>query len=250
LPYARRVAWLLADAARAARDDGQPRGPLTIGVAGDHRGAAPVASDRQLRRRLPRGRPGAASRHDSRTDRGSARPPPGGRLRLRPGRAPIADRTDDVRGGTVRPRRPRNRVVGAGDARRHRPHRRAARRLFISPAAGDVAGSPWHRGASADGVRHAGGDLRLCLGRAWDHLAAASVDRSGVAGGPGQFAPVLPPEESMVSTVFIHRREAHLSSALRAFLDHARGGTAPAEAIASGDTGDLIKPLPLVAQTS
>src|ERR1700722_5111191 len=31
LPYARRVAWLLADAARAARDDGTPRGPLTIG---------------------------------------------------------------------------------------------------------------------------------------------------------------------------------------------------------------------------
>lgn len=31
LPYARRVAWLLADAARATRDDGQPRGPLTIG---------------------------------------------------------------------------------------------------------------------------------------------------------------------------------------------------------------------------
>ena len=31
LPYARRVAWLLADAARAARDDGEPRGPLTIG---------------------------------------------------------------------------------------------------------------------------------------------------------------------------------------------------------------------------
>src|SRR5580693_9651677 len=31
LPYARRVAWLLAEAAEAARDDGQPRGPLTIG---------------------------------------------------------------------------------------------------------------------------------------------------------------------------------------------------------------------------
>src|ERR1700690_3800775 len=31
LPYARRLAWLLADAARAVRDDGQPRGPLTIG---------------------------------------------------------------------------------------------------------------------------------------------------------------------------------------------------------------------------
>ena len=31
LPYARRVAWLLADATRAARDDGAPRGPLTIG---------------------------------------------------------------------------------------------------------------------------------------------------------------------------------------------------------------------------
>src|SRR6202041_254956 len=32
LPYARRLAWLLADAApRATRDDGLPGGPLTIG---------------------------------------------------------------------------------------------------------------------------------------------------------------------------------------------------------------------------
>lgn len=31
LPYARRVAWLLADAKRAARDEGTPGGPLTIG---------------------------------------------------------------------------------------------------------------------------------------------------------------------------------------------------------------------------
>ena len=30
----------------------------------------------------------------------------------------------------------------------------------------------------------------------------------------------LPPEESQVATVFIHRREAYLSSALRAFLAH------------------------------
>lgn len=32
----------------------------------------------------------------------------------------------------------------------------------------------------------------------------------------------LPPEDAMVATVFIHRREAHLSSALRAFLDRAQ----------------------------
>src|ERR1700709_683286 len=31
LPYARRVAWLLADAARAARGDGRPRGPWALG---------------------------------------------------------------------------------------------------------------------------------------------------------------------------------------------------------------------------
>jgi len=38
----------------------------------------------------------------------------------------------------------------------------------------------------------------------------------------------LAPEEAMVTTVFIHRREAHLSSALRAFLDRARdGGSEP-----------------------
>ena len=32
----------------------------------------------------------------------------------------------------------------------------------------------------------------------------------------------LPPAEANVATVFIHRREAHLSSALRAFLDQVR----------------------------
>ena len=31
LPYARRVAWLLTDAARAARDDGAPRGFRSCG---------------------------------------------------------------------------------------------------------------------------------------------------------------------------------------------------------------------------
>jgi DNA-binding transcriptional LysR family regulator len=35
---------------------------------------------------------------------------------------------------------------------------------------------------------------------------------------------LLPPHEALVSTVFIHRREAYLSSALRAFLDHVRAG--------------------------
>ena len=37
----------------------------------------------------------------------------------------------------------------------------------------------------------------------------------------------LPPEEAKVTTVFIHRREAHLSSALRAFLDHVRTASQP-----------------------
>jgi hypothetical protein len=45
--------------------------------------------------------------------------------------------------------------------------------------------------------------------------------------------------KALVSTVFIHGREAHLSSALRAFLDLARAG-----AIAPDDTGDHIKSLP------
>ena len=37
----------------------------------------------------------------------------------------------------------------------------------------------------------------------------------------------LPPGEALVTTVFIHRRESHLSTALRAFLDHVR--TVPAQ---------------------
>jgi DNA-binding transcriptional LysR family regulator len=53
----------------------------------------------------------------------------------------------------------------------------------------------------------------------------------------------LPPEEAMVTTVFIHRREAHLSSALRAFLDHVR-------AIAPDDSADQIKPLPAPARVA
>jgi DNA-binding transcriptional LysR family regulator len=40
----------------------------------------------------------------------------------------------------------------------------------------------------------------------------------------------LPSAEALVTTVFIHRRESHLSTALRAFLDHVR--TAPARAVA------------------
>ena len=32
----------------------------------------------------------------------------------------------------------------------------------------------------------------------------------------------LPPAQARVATVFVHRRETHLSSALRAFLDHVR----------------------------
>ena len=54
----------------------------------------------------------------------------------------------------------------------------------------------------------------------------------------------LPPEDAMVTTVFIHRREAHLSSALRAFLGHVRAGPTPEPAIVAGDGGDQINPLP------
>jgi LysR family transcriptional regulator, cell division regulator len=60
----------------------------------------------------------------------------------------------------------------------------------------------------------------------------------------------LPPEEAMVTTVFIHRREAHLSSALRAFLDHVRTGPMPKPAIIASDTGDQIKPLPRPARSA
>jgi hypothetical protein len=60
----------------------------------------------------------------------------------------------------------------------------------------------------------------------------------------------LPPEDAMVTTVFIHRREAHLSSALRAFLDHVRAGPMPEPAIVASDTGDQIKPLPSPARSA
>jgi hypothetical protein len=51
----------------------------------------------------------------------------------------------------------------------------------------------------------------------------------------------------MVTTVFIHRREAHLSSALRAFLDHVRHR--PTAAMPSGtdaavNDADVISAVP------
>jgi DNA-binding transcriptional LysR family regulator len=49
----------------------------------------------------------------------------------------------------------------------------------------------------------------------------------------------LPPEEALVTTVFIHRREAHLSSALRALLARARGESHSA-ATAQADRSDRV----------
>src|SRR5208337_2388859 len=148
LPYARRVAWLLTDAARAAR-------AAEHRLAGDHGGAAPVTADRQLRRRLPRGRYRPAPGHHRGTHRVRAGPKAGGRVRLRPGGAPGAGRAGDVRGGAGNPGRPRPGLGGSGDARRHRADRRAARRLLLPPAAGGASGAARHRGAATAGVRHA-----------------------------------------------------------------------------------------------
>ena len=64
----------------------------------------------------------------------------------------------------------------------------------------------------------------------------------------------LPAGEAMVTTVFIHRREAHLSSALRAFLDHVRGAAftsqQPAEATTSPSMASGLSRSPRMTQAS
>ena len=67
------------------------------------------------------------------------------------------------------------------------------------------------------GVRHAGGDLRLRQRRPWHHAAAARIGWRRVPGGAGQLH-TLPPDDAMVDTVFVRRRDRFTSSALRAFL--------------------------------
>jgi DNA-binding transcriptional LysR family regulator len=229
LPYARRVAWLLADAARAVRDDGPPRGPLNIGslettaalrlspLIASYAAACPEV-DLALR-------PGTTAELIeavlNRTLEGAFVCGPVAHPSLveqvmfeeelailaAPGLASIEAATQ---GGIARIV-----VLRAGCSYRQRLEGLLARRGIAVPRLLEFGTLEAIFGCVAAGL---GITLlpRALIGPVWQ-AGRVSLHR-------------LPPAEALVTTVFIHRREAYVSTALRAFLDHVR--TEPARAIA------------------
>jgi DNA-binding transcriptional LysR family regulator len=234
LPYARRLAWLLADAARAARDDGAPRGPLTIGslettaalrLSPLFAGYAAACPEVDLAVR-----PGTTAELIDAVLEGAfvcgpvAHPSlieqPMFEEELAILAAPgVASIEQALRGGIARIV-----VLRAGCSYRQRLEMLLARRGIAVPRLMEF------------------GTLEAVFGCVSAGLGITLLPRALIGpvwrAGRVSLHP-LPPEEALVSTVFIHRREAHLSSALRAFLDHVR-----ADAIVSDDTSDQIKSLP------
>jgi DNA-binding transcriptional LysR family regulator len=232
LPYARRVGWLLADAARAARDDGEPRGKLTIGslettaalrlsplIAG-YATAFPEVDlalrpgttaeliaavlDRQLEGAFVCG-PVA---HQSLIEQVMFEEELA--ILAAPGLQSIEQATQ---GGIARIV-----VLRAGCSYRQRLEMLLARRGVAVPRLMEF------------------GTLEAIFGCVSAGLGITLLPRALIGpvwrAGRVSLHP-LPPEEAMVTTVFIHRREAHLSSALRSFLDHARAATPSFEAMAA-----------------
>jgi DNA-binding transcriptional LysR family regulator len=229
LPYARRVAWLLADAARAARDDGEPRGPLTIGslettvalrlspLIASYAAACPEVDlalrpgttaeliEAVLDRRLEGAFVCGPVAHPSLTEQVMFEEELA--LLAAPGLASIEAATQ---GGIARIV-----VLRAGCSYRQRLEALLARRGIAVPRLLEFGTLEAIFGCVAAGL---GITLlpRALVGPVWQS-GRVSLHR-------------LPPAEALVTTVFIHRRESHLSTALRAFLDHVR--TAPARAVA------------------
>ena len=229
LPYARRVAWLLADAARAARDDGEPRGPLTIGslettvalrlspLIASYAAACPEVDlalrpgttaeliEAVLERRLEGAFVCGPVAHPSLTEQVMFEEELA--LLAAPGLPSFEAATQ---GGIARIV-----VLRAGCSYRQRRESLLARRGIAVPRLMEFGTLEAIFGCVAAGL---GITLlpRALVGPVWQS-GRVSLHR-------------LPPAEALVTTVFIHRRESHLSTALRAFLDHVR--TAPARAVA------------------
>ena len=223
LPYARRLAWLVTDAIRAARDNGEPRGPLTIGslettaalrlspFIARYAAACPEVDlalrpgttaeliDAVLERRLEGAFVCGPVAHQSLIEQVMFEEELC--VLAAPG---LASMEQALQGGIARIV-----VLRAGCSYRQRLEALLARRGI--------------RGASVDGVRHPGGDFCSCVsaGLGITLLPRALIGPVWASGRVSMHR--LPPEEAMVSTVFIHRREAHLSSALRAFARIMRG---------------------------
>jgi DNA-binding transcriptional LysR family regulator len=229
LPYARRVAWLLADAARAARDDGEPRGPLTIGslettvalrlspLIASYAATCPEVDlalrpgttaeliEAVLDRRLEGAFVCGPVAHPSLVEQVMFEEELA--LLAAPGLTSIETATQ---GGIARIV-----VLRAGCSYRQRLEALLARRGIAVPRLLEFGTLEAIFGCVAAGL---GITLlpRALVGPVWQS-GRVSLHR-------------LPAAEALVTTVFIHRRESHLSTALRVFLDHVR--TAPALAVA------------------
>ncbi len=222
LPYARRVAWLLADAKRAARDEGTPGGPLTIGslettaalrlspLLASYAAACPEVDialrpgttaeliEAVLERKLEGAFVCGPVAHPSLTERPMFMEELA--ILAAPGIASIEAATQ---GGIARIV-----VLRVGCSYRQR-----------------LEGLLAHRGVAVPRVMEVG-TLEAIFGCVAAGLGISLLPRAliGPVWQQGRVSlHTLPPEESHVSTVFIHRREAYLSSALRAFLEHVRG---------------------------
>jgi LysR family transcriptional regulator, cell division regulator len=221
LPYARRIAWLLADATRAARDDGVPSGPLTIGslettaalrlspLLARYAAACPEVdialrpgtTAELIEAVLDRSLEGAfvcgPVAHPSLTERPMFTEELA--ILAAPGIGSVEAATQ---GGIARIV-----VLRRGCSYRQRLEGLLAQRGIAVPRVMEFGTLEAIFGCVAAGL---GISLlpRALIGPVW---------RDGRVSLHG-----LPEHEAMVSTVFIHRREAYLSSALRAFLDLVR----------------------------
>jgi DNA-binding transcriptional LysR family regulator len=228
LPYARRLAWLLTDAARATRDDGLPRGPLTIGslettaalrlspLIASYAAACPEVDlalrpgttaeliDAVLDRRLEGAFVCGPVAHPSLVEQVMFEEELA--ILAAPGLASIEAATQ---GGIARIV-----VLRAGCSYRQRLEALLARRGIAVPRLLEFGTLEAIFGCVAAGL---GITLlpRALVGPVWQS-GRVSLHR-------------LPPSEALVTTVFIQRREAHVSTALRAFLDHVRAIPAQAE---------------------
>ena len=227
LPYARRVAWLLADAKRAARDEGTPGGPLTIGslettaalrlspLLASYAAACPEVDialrpgttaeliEAVLERKLEGAFVCGPVAHPSLTERILFQEELA--ILAAPGIVSIEAATQ---GGIARIV-----VLRSGCSYRQRLEELLAHRGIAVPRVMEFGTLEAIFGCVAAGL---GISLlpRALIGPVWQ---AGRVSLH-----------TLPSGESQVSTVFIHRREAYLSSALRAFLAHVQPAALPA----------------------
>ena len=223
LPYARQVAWLLNDAVRATRDDGTPRGPLTIGslettaalrlspLFASYAAACPEVdialrpgttaelSDAVVERRLEGAFVCGPVAHPALIEQTMFEEELA--ILAAPGVPSIAAATQ---GGIARII-----VLRVGCSYRQRLEALLARQGIAVPRLMEFGTLEAIFGCVSAGL---GITLlpRALIGPVW-RSGRVSLHR-------------LPRQDSLVTTVFIHRREAHLSSALRAFLDHVRDG--------------------------